>query len=683
MKTQKTIKKILFITLSNIGDVFLSLPALDYLRSQFPCAKITVMTGIRPKDIFLNNPNIDKLVVYNKQLPLKEKINLFFELNSEKFDIVVDLRNTFLGFMLSARYKTSPFLRIPRDIRHMKDRHFYRIKSVKFPSAGGKMQNFTPEQKSLYISPEDEKYINDKLNAGGITTDDILIIVSPGARSHTKRWLEDKFLQLVNNLYKEIKCRIVLVGDKEDEVISKYIKKYSSPVTDLTGQTTILQLAALVKKSNIVITNDSAVLHIAGYLNIPAVVMFGPTSEAKYGAWSKKSIVVKKDIVCRPCEKAQCRFKTLTCMGLIKVNDVLDAVKKILIANYRLPVTGCQIFKRILIVRTDKIGDVILSTPVIKAMRDNCPDAYIAMMVSPYTREIVEGSPYLDKVIIYDKDGLHKGWGSSCRFIRDLKEYKFDAALILHPTNRVHLISYFAAIPRRIGYDRKLSFLLTDKIKHVKQLGQRHEMDYTLDLVRYLGIEPGDKKLFMPIKEESEEAARKILNSEGVALTDKILGIHPAASCLSKVWPAVRFSEAADKLVEKYGFKVLIFSGYKDLKLAETVACNMKQKAVNLAGKVTVSQLASLLKRCNLFISNDSGPVHIASAVGTPVISIFGRNQDGLSPKRWGPLGLKDRILHKQTGCIECLAHNCSKEFACLKAISVEDVLKIAEEILA
>ena len=119
--------------------------------------------------------------------------------------------------------------------------------------------------------------------------------------------------------------------------------------------------------------------------------------------------------------------------------------------------------------------------------------------------------------------------------------------------------------------------------------------------------------------------------------------------------------------------------------LAEKIAAyqGLKGKVINLAGKTSISQLTSILKRCALFISNDSGLVHIASAIGTPVISIFGRSQPGLSPKRWGPLGKRDRYLHKEVGCIQCLAHNCQKEFACLKAISVEDVLKVAEDILS
>jgi heptosyltransferase-2 len=304
------------------------------------------------------------------------------------------------------------------------------------------------------------------------------------------------------------------------------------------------------------------------------------------------------------------------------------------------------------------------------------------MMVSPYAKEIVEGNPYLDEVIIYDKDGKHKSWYRSAKFAYNLKKKKFELAIVLHPTNRSHLITFCACIPRRVGYNRKLGFLLTDKIKHIKHLGEKHELEYALDLVRHLGIQPQDKSLFMPIKPESEEWILSLFAQEGIKDSDKLLAIHPAASCPSKIWPSENFARATDSLARKYGFKILVVAGPKDIALASNCIKLMRHPAINLAGKTSLSQLASVIKRCQLFISNDSGPVHIAVALGTPVISIFGRNQKGLSPLRWGPLGVKDKVLHKEVGCIECLAHNCTKGFACLKAISVDDVLTAADEIL-
>lgn len=680
------IEKILFITLSNIGDVILTLPALDALRTNFPQAKLTVMVGPRPKEIFQDNPNIDRFIVYDKHSRLNEKIKKFFELKKEKFDMVVDLRNSLFGFLLPAKYKSLTI--IPKRIKHAKDRHLYKIQNLKL-----KIQNV--KNCSLDIKPNDEKYIKDILKENNITEQDKVIVVSAGARSHIKRWSPDKFVELISILIKEFGVKVILVGDKDDIPINKYITEHSGySLVDLSAKITLTQLASLLKKAKLLITNDSAVLHLGSYLNMPTVAIFGPTSEHKYGPWSDNHRVVKKEIFCRPCQVAQCRFGNLKCMQLIKVEDVLRQVKNMLILGsgkpeagyYRLrypqPASRYPIFHRILIVRTDRIGDVLLSTPVIKALRDSYPHAYIAMMVSPYAKDIVEGNHYLDEIIIYDKDGKHKKWLRTAKFTRNLKKRRFDLAVILHPTNRVHLITFFAGIPKRVGFDRKLGFLLTDRIKHTKQLGEKHEREYSLDLVRYLGIQPQDKNLFMPINPESEKWVEELFKQTGINQSDRLLAVHPGASCPSKIWPQERFAKLCDKLIEKFRFKVLLIAGPKDIALSQRVISYMHHPAINLGGKTSLSQLASVLKRCQLFISNDSGPVHIASSLGTPVISIFGRNQRGLSPLRWGPLGSRDKVLHKEVGCIECLAHNCTKDFACLKAITVEDVLNTVDLIL-
>lgn len=674
------VNKILFITLSNIGDVILTLPVLDLLRLNFPESKITVMVGPRPKEIFENNPDINRVIIYDKHSRLREKIKLFHQLKKENFDIVVDLRNSLFGALLPVKHKTSPFLLIPKNIRHMKDRHLYKsqIPISKFQT-NPNFQIPNRQKKSLYIKPEDEAYIDRILKENQIDDKDTLIVVSAGARSHIKRWTKDKFVELILAMSKEFAAKIILVGDKDDMSINKYITEHSKcPVTDLSAKTTLPQLACLLKKARLLVTCDSASLHLSSYLNIPVVAIFGPTDEGRYGPWSDNFIIVKKDIFCRPCQKAQCKFATLECMQLVKVDDVLRQVKGMLNPKSQIP----NQYKRILVVRTDRIGDVLLSTPVIKTLRDTYPTAYIAMMVSPYAKDIVEGNPYLDEVIIYDKDGKHKSWQRSLKFSLNLSKKKFNLAIILHPTNRVHLVTFFANIPKRIGYDRKLGFLLTDRIKHTKEQGDKHELEYNLDLVRYLCIEPKDKELFMPIKPISEERVENIFRQGGISKQDKLLAIHPAASCPSKIWPNERFAEVADRLIEKYGFKVLVIAGPKDIRLAENVIKYIHHPVVNLAGRISVSQLASVLKRCKLFISNDSGPVHIASAVDTPVISIFGRNQKGLSPTRWGPIGKNDHFVHQEVGCIECLAHNCTKEFACLKAITVDDVLNVADSLL-
>lgn len=340
-------------------------------------------------------------------------------------------------------------------------------------------------------------------------------------------------------------------------------------------------------------------------------------------------------------------------------------------------------YKKILIVRTDRLGDVVLSTPVIKAMRDAYPESYIAFMTRPYARDIVEGNPYLNEVILYDKKGKEKGFFGNLVFIKELKDKGFDVAVILHPNVRAHVITFMAGIPERVGYDKKFGFLLTKRIPHTKQFGLKHEVDYNLDVLKYIGIEPKDRTVYVPIRRHGEVKIDALFEKSGVSSADIIVALNPSASCPSKRWPVERFADIANILIEKYKVKIFVVSSSDDKGLGDRLAALIKGGCVNLSGHTVVMDLASLLKRAKLFISNDSGPVHIASALGTPTIAIFGRSDRGLSPERWGPTGKRDVALHKDIGCPECAAHECAIGFKCLEAVTVEDVLAAADKILA
>ena len=671
--------KILFITLSNIGDCILTLPVLDFLRQKYPLARITCLVPPRPSEIFINNPAVADVIIFDKHIKLIAKIKLFFVLSRRNFDLVVDLRNSFFGAFLPAKRSNlfwGPLRRIPAGIKHMKEKHLFWANLLNYSKRN-------KEYQSLNIASKDVDYIQKILSEQNLAESVGLIVIAPGSRSQPKCWDRQNFSQLYQHLIKEGN-QIVLVGDVFDQPVCDYLQKeYGQKILNLCAKTNLSQLAALLKQARLLITNDSAVMHLASYLNVPVVAIFGPTDEKKYGPWSQNSAVVKKDIFCRPCQKAQCRFSSLECLKAIKPQDVLDQVD-FLLTNKSIGISKdvCQQYKRILIVRTDRLGDVLLSTPVVKALRQEFPQSYISMLVSPYTKEVLEGNPNLDEIITFDKDAKNKGFWSTLKFIQVLRKKKFDLVIVLHPTTRMHLLTFFAGIPKRLGYDRNFGFLLTDKIKHTKQYGQKHESEYALDLVRYLGIEPQDKTLFMPIKKDSEKWVEDLFNQTGIKDNDKLLVIHPAASCPSRIWPGERYAQVADKLVGQYGFKVIIVSSPGDIQKAEVVIKNMRSKALNLAGKTSISQLASLLKRSQLFISTDSGPMHVAAAMGVPVITIFGRSQAGLSPQRWGPVGTKSRVLYKTVGCTVCLAHNCQKDFACLKSTTVEDVFLAVESIL-
>ncbi len=340
-------------------------------------------------------------------------------------------------------------------------------------------------------------------------------------------------------------------------------------------------------------------------------------------------------------------------------------------------------YNRILIVRTDRIGDVLLSTPVIQAVRQYNPKGYIAFMARPYTKDIVIGNPYLDEVIIYDKEILQGSILALAAFVLRLKRYRFDLALMLHSTVRTNLIVFLVGIPRRVGYQIKAGWCLTDKLAYVKSLGLKHEVEYTMDVARAAGIPCDSRHLkpYLPVSAGCEDFAADFLKKNSIGQKDVLVGIHPSASCPSRRWPVERFAAVADAIIEKAGYKVLILAAGDDLKAANMVKDKMKH-APALAVGLTIPQTAAILKRCRFFISTDTGPAHIASAMGTPCITIFGRKQPGLGPVRWMPQGDRVIVLHKDAGCTECLAHKCKKRFACLEAITVDEVLCAAKEFL-
>jgi heptosyltransferase II len=677
----KEIKKILFITLSNIGDVILTLPSLDLLKATFAEAAITVLVGPRPQEIFNGNPAIGQVVVYDKKMTWFKKAALFWKLKNERFDMIVDLRNTFMGFILAAPYKTSPFTRIPSGFGHMRDRHLYKIRRL-LDRLGRDALRASPRV-ALAVKDDDRHERDRIMKDSGIARTDRIVVISPGARSHTKRWPSDNFCSLAQLLIDELGVKVVIVGDHCDVAVADDLAgRFKESLLNLTGKTSIKQLAAVIEKANLVITNDSAVSHIASYLNTPVIALFGITDEVRYGPWSDTCVVLKKDIHCRPCRRSQCPRNTLECIRSITVTDCYMKARDILSGSLRASFARTYPFRRILVARTDRIGDVLLSTPVVKCLRDNYPDCFIAMMVAPETASLVRGNPNIDQVIVLDKEEKHRSWQGSMQLAHELRKENFDLALVLHPTVRVHLLAFFAGIQRRVGFDRKFGFLLTDQIRHTKQWGWKHEVEYNLDILRYLGVRVTDKNLFMPTDPAAEAWVEGLFKREGIGVGEKVMAIHPGASCPSKVWPAERFARVSDILSRRHGLRVVLIAGPKDGAVSREVVSNMKQPVIDLSGKTSLLETASILKRCALFISNDSGPVHIASSFGVPVVSIFGRKQAGLSPVRWGPTGRAAFFLHKDAGCIQCLAHNCKRQFLCLRRITVEDVCALAEEAL-
>lgn len=337
---------------------------------------------------------------------------------------------------------------------------------------------------------------------------------------------------------------------------------------------------------------------------------------------------------------------------------------------------------RILITRTDRIGDLVLSTPVFSELRRKFPKAWIACLTFVENREIVQGNPSLDEVLLYDKQGSEKGWGGNLRFARKLAQKKFDVVIHLHATNRMHLVTRLAAIPVRIGWRRKCAWALTHAFPDLKKEGRKHEAEYNFDLLKPLGVEaPQEMAMHFPLSSRSGISLDHWIRCRGISEERPWVVLNPSASCPSKRWPAGYFAKLVEKLNQKIPAEFLAIGARKDRSLIAELREFSPVPIRDLSGRLSLGMLGHLLKRSALLISNDSGPVHIAAAVGTPVVSIFGRKQPGLSPQRWRPLGDRARYVWKDVGCEVCLAHLCRIHFLCLDAVSVEEVLRKIEEL--
>ncbi len=323
-------------------------------------------------------------------------------------------------------------------------------------------------------------------------------------------------------------------------------------------------------------------------------------------------------------------------------------------------------FSRILVVRTDRMGDVVLTTPFIKVLRRAYPAAHISILVTPATADLVNGNPYLDEVLVDERAGRHKGVLGALRLARDIRRGNFDAAFILHTKRRYNFACFLAGVPVRIGYrNDKMGFLLTHPLKDIRHLGEKHESEYCLDVLKGVGI-PADIEdvlgMLVPVRKDADTWVLNWLNSQDVR-SGEFIAVHPGASDPAKCWPAASFAALIDRLMDRYDLKVVLTGGPQTKAIAGEILRLCPKPVLDLTGRTSVAQSAALLSRCRLLISNDSGPVHLAAGVGAFVISLFLRDQPGINPERWKPLGPKGFFLSTDS-------------------VTVDKVLDLVEDIL-
>lgn len=335
--------------------------------------------------------------------------------------------------------------------------------------------------------------------------------------------------------------------------------------------------------------------------------------------------------------------------------------------------------QRILIFNVNWLGDVLFSTATIRNVRRNYPESYIACVIPSRCYPILKGNPHLDEVIIFDEKDRHRSMLAKLNFINLLRSKKFDTVFLLHRSFSRALICRLAGIGQRIGHNtKKRSFLLTQKISLPKK-DSLHRIDFYLHVIEKAGLRVEDRYLDFILAPEEEKYVEDFLSRNSVNKDDFVVALNPGGNWMPKRWPKEYWAELADKLISRMKARVIITGSISDLPLASQIKEKMAEKPLLACGVFNIKHLGALAKRADLFITADTGPMHIANAVGAKkIIAIFGPTAKEIT----GPYpDTNVVILQKNTGClIPCYKVKC-QDNRCMKAVAPEDVFAQIQKI--
>lgn len=355
--------------------------------------------------------------------------------------------------------------------------------------------------------------------------------------------------------------------------------------------------------------------------------------------------------------------------------------------------------RRVLVVRLDEIGDAVMTTPFLRALRRNLPDAWITLVVKPAVYNLVELCPYVNEVLIYDwktAESLRelRRHGRALRLARQhLWHRRFDLAILPRwDADGYHgsFVTYFSGAPWRVGFSENV-------IEHKRRLNRdfdglfthvledhtlKHEVERNLDVLRFLGGSVQDDRLELWLGPEDEVSAEQCLQSHHVRPGDLVIAFGPGAGSPRRMWPLAHFLELGEWLSKEDRRRILVIGGKGEEPLGQALRRHLGETVINVVGQTTLRQAGALLKRCQLFVGNDAGPMHLAAAAGVPVVEISCHPQDGdplhyNSPRRFGPWGVPHRILQPETALEPCFKACLAGQAHCIASVGVGQVKEV------
>jgi len=350
--------------------------------------------------------------------------------------------------------------------------------------------------------------------------------------------------------------------------------------------------------------------------------------------------------------------------------------------------------RRILLIRLDLIGDLVHSTPAIRALRRTYPEAELHLLALPVVADVLAGDPDLDRVLTYDPHAWMRPWGlfhgevyrAALALVRALRAYHYDLCVSICG-DWASIVARVSGARRRVGYQGEAySYFLTDPIPGRRYELRQHEVAYVLALARAAGatVEPADYLPRLTVNPSAAAAIGALLAARGVDVARMLVVFHVGATNgWAKRWPVEYWAELGDRLVVEWGAQIVLTGAACDQLLTHAVHAGMREPVIDLAGETTLPQLVALLARARLVISGDSGPAHIAGAVGTPVVAMYGPTDPAMS----GPVGSPAVVLRRDLWCSPCYDPRASAECRylnpiCMWGIRPDQVFEAARHLL-
>ncbi len=254
----------------------------------------------------------------------------------------------------------------------------------------------------------------------------------------------------------------------------------------------------------------------------------------------------------------------------------------------------------------------------------------------------------MDRVLPYKLDTARSWWQRAMTLGKQLRSERFDLVVVSNPVKEFHVGIWAAGIPCRVGYHQKWGWALTHRLPKRQVLGERHEVEYNLDLVRRLGLPTHVPTWQWKGFEKEQDEVSQLLGQQGVQSSESFMAVHPWTSNPSKQWPLERYRALIQRVVEHLPVRVVVVGG-TEVNGQPHAVLPTGMPVVNLTGRTSLTQLAALLQRAKLLVSNDSGPVHLAAALGTRCVVLFGTSDPWTGPRRWGPWGMGHEVIHRPT----------------------------------